>query len=82
MPGYIAKMWAHYSTMIEGPPIVHNIVHRVSKVYRKTIPTTLPYTANTAIVVPVNGTRTQCTTYLVLDSPYPRIWQHHPLVAN
>ena len=25
---YIAKMWAHYRTMIEGPPIVHNIVHK------------------------------------------------------
>ena len=33
-PGYIARMWAHYSTMIEGPPIVHRIVHRVSKVFR------------------------------------------------
>ena len=33
-PGYIARMWAHYSTMIEGPPTVHRIVHRVSKVFR------------------------------------------------
>ena len=33
-PGYIGRMWAHYSTMIEGPPIVHKIVHRVSKVFK------------------------------------------------
>ena len=32
-PGYIARMWAHYSTMIEGPPIVHRIVHKVRKVF-------------------------------------------------
>ena len=35
MPSYIARMSAHYNTMIEGLPIVHNIVHRVSKVFTK-----------------------------------------------
>ena len=63
--GYIARMWAHYSTIIEGPPIVHRIVHKVSKVFRKHSQPHSPYVANAAIVVLVNGTRTQCTTLVI-----------------
>ena len=29
IPDYIAKMWAHHRTTLEGPSIVRNIVHRV-----------------------------------------------------
>ena len=59
--GYIAKAWAHYNIALEGPPLSW-IMYRVSVNVPKQSQTTLQCALNGAPIVPVNDTRTQCTT--------------------
>ena len=54
-------MWAHYITILEGP-LLPCLTYKLRFHYPKQSHTTLQYAKNDATVVPVNDTRTQCTT--------------------
>ena len=60
--------------MIEGPPM-STILYTEQITIKKPIPTKLPHAQNYATVVPVNDTRTQCTTIIV--EQYARLLSDH-----
>ena len=59
----MARTWAHYITITEGPLLPH-LMYKLRFHYPKQSRTTFQYAQNGAIVAPVNDTRTQCTTSL------------------
>ena len=60
VPGYIAKAWAHYNTF-RGAPFPREMSQSEGNCTNQS-PNQTAMRPDGAIVVPVNATRTQCTT--------------------